>query len=130
MWTKRRYQASCRTSTCSAWRARRPEKPWRAPAPGRVVLGADTTVVVDRRILAKPADPADAREMLEQLAGRPHEVLTGVALAGVGEPAVAVASTAVWLAPMTSEDIAWYIETGEWRDKAGAYGIQGEIRVS
>ena len=96
-------------------------------ARGRIVLGADTTVVVDRRILAKPADAAEAREMLEQLAGRPHEVLTGVALAGAGEPAVAVASTAVWFAPMTSEDIAWYVETGEWHDKAGAYGIQGKI---
>ena len=96
-------------------------------APGRVVLGADTTVVVDRRILAKPADAAEAREMLEQLAGRPHEVLTGVALAGAGKPAVGVASTTVWFAPMTSEDIAWYIETGEWNDKAGAYGIQGKI---
>ena len=96
-------------------------------APGRIVLGADTTVVVDRRILGKPADAAQARAMLEQLAGRPHEVLTGVALSGAGEPAVAVASTAVWFAPMTSEDIAWYVETGEWHDKAGAYGIQGRI---
>ena len=65
--------------------------------------------------------------MLEQLAGRPHEVLTGVALAGVGDTAAAVASTTVWFAPMTSEDIAWYVETGEWQDKAGAYGIQGKI---
>ena len=96
-------------------------------SPGRLVLGADTTVVVDRRILAKPADALEAREMLERLAGRPHEVLTGVALAGAAEPAVAVASTAVWFAPMTSEDIAWYVETGEWLDKAGAYGIQGRI---
>jgi septum formation protein len=95
--------------------------------PGRLVLGADTTVVVDRHILGKPADPAEARAMLERLAGRPHEVLTGVALAGAGEPAVAVASTAVWFSPMTSEDIAWYLETGEWHDKAGAYGIQGKI---
>jgi septum formation protein len=96
-------------------------------APGRLVLGADTTVVVDRRLLAKPSDAAGAREMLEQLAGRPHEVLTGVALAGVGDTAVAVASTTVWFAPMTSEDIAWYVETGEWHDKAGGYGIQGRI---
>ena len=96
-------------------------------APGRLVLGADTTVVVDGHILAKPASPTEAREMLERLAGRPHQVLTGVALTGAGEPAVEVASTAVWFAPMTSEDIAWYVETGEWRDKAGAYGIQGKI---
>ena len=96
-------------------------------APGRLVLGADTTVVVDGRILAKPGDAAEASQMLEQLAGRPHEVLTGVALAGPNGPAVGVASTAVWFAPMTSEDIAWYVETGEWHDKAGAYGIQGRI---
>lgn len=95
--------------------------------PAALVLGADTTVVVGGCILAKPADAAEAREMLEQLAGRAHQVLTGVALVGPAEPAVAVASTAVWFAPMTSEDIAWYIETDEWRDKAGAYGIQGRI---
>jgi septum formation protein len=95
--------------------------------PGRLVLGADTTVVVDGRILAKPADAAEARRMLEQLAGRRHEVLTGVALTGPREPMVAVATTAVWFAPMTTEDIAWYVETGEWHDKAGGYGIQGRI---
>ena len=60
----------------------------------RLVLGADTTVVVDGCILGKPADAAEAREMLERLAGRAHEVLTGVALVGPAEPAVAVASTA------------------------------------
>jgi septum formation protein len=97
------------------------------PAPARLVLGADTTVVVDGRILAKPADAAEAGEMLGQLAGRAHQVLTGVALTGQGEPVVAVASTAVWFAPMTSEDIAWYLATDEWRDKAGAYGIQGRM---
>jgi septum formation protein len=96
-------------------------------SPARLVLGADTTVVVDGRILAKPADAAEAGEMLQQLAGRAHQVLTGVALTGQGEPVVAVASTAVWFAPMTSEDIAWYLATDEWRDKAGAYGIQGRI---
>ena len=68
--------------------------------------------------------------MLELLAGRPHEVLTGVALAGAGEPAVAVAATRVWFAPMTAEDISWYVETGESLDKAGAYGIQGMVRDS
>jgi septum formation protein len=97
------------------------------PVTARLVLGADTTVVVDGRILAKPDDAVEARQMLEQLSGRSHQVLTGVALLGHAAPAVAVAATAVWFAPMTSEDIAWYIETGEWRDKAGAYGIQGRI---
>jgi septum formation protein len=98
-----------------------------AHTPGRLVLGADTTVVVDERILGKPADAADASRMLGELSGRSHEVLTGVALAGVGEPVAAVAVTTVWFAPMTKGDIAWYVETGEWRDKAGAYAIQGRI---
>jgi septum formation protein len=93
--------------------------------PGRLVLGADTTVVVDHRILAKAEDPAEARAMLGQLAGRAHLVLTGVALVGPGISAVEVATTTVEFAPMTSEDIERYVATDEWRDKAGAYGIQG-----
>jgi septum formation protein len=93
--------------------------------PGRLVLGADTTVVVDDRILAKAEDPAEARAMLGQLAGRAHLVLTGVALVGPGISAVEVATTTVEFAPMTSEDIERYVATDEWRDKAGAYGIQG-----
>lgn len=105
----------------------RPPTSSHGSVPARLVLGADTTVVIDGRMLAKPADAAEAREMLDQLAGRTHQVLTGVALVGQAEPAVAVASTAVWFAPMTSKDIAWYIETEEWQDKAGAYGIQGRI---
>jgi septum formation protein len=83
--------------------------------------------VLDERILGKASDPAEASRMLADLAGRSHEVLTGVALVGVGEPAVALASTTVWFAPMTTEDITRYVETGEWRDKAGSYGIQGKI---
>ena len=78
-----------------------------------LVLGADTVVVVDGRVLGKPADAADARQMLGRLAGRRHEVLTGVALAGAAEPAVAVATTAVWFALDEHRDIAWYIATGE-----------------
>jgi septum formation protein len=93
--------------------------------PGRLVLGADTTVVVEGRILAKAEDTGEARAMLEQLAGRAHEVLTGVALLGPGISATEVASTTVEFAPMTSEDIERYVATDEWRDKAGAYGIQG-----
>jgi len=98
-----------------------------AAAPGRLVLGADTTVVLDGCILGKASDAAEACRVLADLAGRSHEVLTGVALAGVGEPTVAIASTTVWFAPMTTEDIRRYVETGEWRDKAGSYGIQGRI---
>ena len=93
--------------------------------PGRLVLGADTTVVIDGRILAKAEDPAEARAMLAQLAGRAHQVLTGVALLGPGILEVEVATTTVEFAPMTSEDIEQYVAADEWRDKAGAYGIQG-----
>jgi septum formation protein len=93
--------------------------------PGRLVLGADTTVIVDGRMLGKPADAAEAEAMLRVLAGRAHEVLTGVALVGPHGEVGEVARTTVWFRFMTSEDIRGYVETGEASDKAGAYGIQG-----
>ena len=96
--------------------------------PGRVVLAADTTVVLDGAILAKPRDRADAARMLRALAGREHDVLTGIALARGGRPDghdEHVESTRVTFAPMTDEEIASYVASGEADDKAGAYGIQG-----
>ncbi len=93
--------------------------------PPGLVLGADTTVVVDGDILAKPADAADAAAMLRRLQARAHEVLTGVALVGPAGARVTLAETRVWFAPMTEADIAAYVATGEPMDKAGAYGIQG-----
>jgi septum formation protein len=95
--------------------------------PGRLVLGADTTVTVDGEILAKAADEGEARRMLERLAGRAHEVHTGVALVRDGDSTVACATTRVWFSPMTFEDIQAYLATNEWHDKAGAYAIQGRI---
>ncbi len=96
-------------------------------APGRVVLAADTTVVVDGRILAKPADAGDAARMLRALSGRAHAVLTAVCLAGPepGQARTEVAETHVEFAPMSEEEIAGYVASGEPMDKAGAYGIQG-----
>ena len=94
--------------------------------PARLVLGADTTVVVDGTILGKPVDAADAGDMLRRLSGRSHQVLTGVALVRDGRTVeVDVAVTEVWFAPMTEADIDAYVATGEPMDKAGAYGIQG-----
>ncbi len=93
--------------------------------PDQAVLGADTTVVVDGHILAKPADAADAAAMLRRLQGRAHEVFTGVALVAHGRAQVALETTRVWFAPMTEDEIAAYVDTGEPMDKAGAYGIQG-----
>ena len=93
--------------------------------PGARVLGADTTVTIDGEILGKPADEADARRMLRLLRGRPHDVHTGVALVSAGRVRSAIDTTRVWFAPMTDEDISWYIATGEPVDRAGAYAIQG-----
>jgi septum formation protein len=90
-----------------------------------IVLGADTTVVVEGQMLGKPVNAMDAMRMLEALAGRGHEVLTGVCLR-LGEAVVRdVAATRVWFAEMTAREIEEYAATGEPLDKAGAYAIQG-----
>jgi septum formation protein len=91
-----------------------------------LVLGADTTVVVDDLILGQPEDDQDARRMLKLLSGKWHEVLTGVAVVRVGgESRVEYETTCVRFAEMSEREIDWYISTGEARGKAGAYGIQG-----
>lgn len=92
---------------------------------GTVVLGADTTVVVGGRMLGKPADDEDAARMLRALSGVVHEVLTGVALASAAGIEDAAVRTKVRLLPLSSDEIAWYIATGEPAGKAGAYAIQG-----
>jgi septum formation protein len=91
----------------------------------RVILAADTTVVVDGEILGKPIDDDDSRRMLSRLSGRAHEVLTGVSLRDGTTERSSVESTAVWFKPLTDQEIAWYVASGEGRDKAGAYAIQG-----
>jgi septum formation protein len=97
-----------------------------APAfPGAIVLGADTAVVVDREVLGKPVDDRDAARMLAALAGRAHDVITGIALVGGSRTVVAVESTTVWMRDLSDDVIRDYIASGEPRDKAGAYGIQG-----
>ena len=102
------------------------EKAAAVPAsPDEIVLGADTTVVIDGEVLAKPEDAADATRMLTALAGREHQVITGVCLKRGDTALVDAATTAVWFAPMTTDEIAGYVASGEPMDKAGAYGIQG-----
>lgn len=93
--------------------------------PGRTVLGADTVVVVDGRILGKPRDDAEAASMLTALSGRAHQVYTGVAVTDGLVVRDAVDVSAVWFDALTPEDIAAYVASGEPRDKAGAYAIQG-----
>jgi septum formation protein len=93
--------------------------------PGDIVLAADTSVVVKGEILGKPRDDDDARRMLELLSGRAHEVLTGVALRRGRREVSAAASTRVHFFPMSPEEMTWYVASGEPRDKAGAYAVQG-----
>ncbi len=91
-----------------------------------LVLGADTTVVVNGQILGQPTDDDDAKRMLQLLNDKWHEVLTGVAVLRVGaESRVAYETTRVRFAEMSDQEIDWYVSTGEPRGKAGAYGIQG-----
>jgi septum formation protein len=92
---------------------------------GEFVLAADTIVVVDSEIMGKPRDAADAVRMLRALSGRGHEVITAVCLRGDGQTVLDSASTSVWFAELSDEEVRWYVESGEPMDKAGAYGIQG-----
>ena len=101
------------------------EKSARAVASGCVILAADTAVVVDGAILGKPAGDVDARRMLEQLSGRDHEVLTGISLRCESVELGAVESTIVSFSRLSPEDLDWYVASGEGRDKAGGYAIQG-----
>jgi septum formation protein len=98
--------------------------------PGTTVLGADTVVVVDNRILGKPRDAGDAAAMLRTLSGREHLVMTGVSViresAGQGPGgSTHVEYTKVQFSPLSEEEISWYVTSGEPMDKAGAYAIQG-----
>ena len=93
--------------------------------PGALVLGADTEVVLDDAVYGKPADAADAARMLRELAGRRHRVLTAVWLLSAGREEHALSETVVEFTTLSEGDIADYLDSGEWRGKAGAYAIQG-----
>lgn len=93
--------------------------------PLRPVLAADTTVCIDGMILGKPESDADAAAMLRRMSDRWHVVHTAVAVADKDRVEVALSSTQVELALLSDADIAAYIASGEPRDKAGSYGIQG-----
>jgi septum formation protein len=93
--------------------------------PGDVVIGADTVVAIDDDVLGKPADDADAAAMLGRLSGRTHLVMTGVTLVADTHERTFVETTTVRFAPLSTVEIDAYVATGEPRDKAGAYGIQG-----
>ncbi len=96
----------------------------RAGAP-EAVLGCDTVVVLDGSIYGKPADAGAARETITALGGRTHEVLSGLALLLPGEQRTALARTKVTFRALEEGLLDWYLATGEWRDRAGGYAIQG-----
>ncbi len=91
-----------------------------------IIIAADTIVVVDGRILGKPLNETEARQMLQALSGRKHQVITGLAVwnARTGATLVDTETTDVYFHPLTDTDIEEYIQTGDPMDKAGAYGIQ------
>jgi septum formation protein len=92
--------------------------------PGKLVLGADTAVVLGGEILGKPEQAAIARQMLARLSGEIHSVFTAVALSGVWRESLVV-ETRVEFRILCSDEIDWYVRTGEPLDKAGGYAIQG-----
>ncbi len=89
------------------------------------MIGCDTEVVLDGSVLGKPAGEAGARERLERLSGRSHDVLSGVAVAVAGRVEAEVAGTEVTFRSLSPADVEAYVASGEWRDRAGGYAVQG-----
>lgn len=100
-----------------------------AAGPGRVVIAADTIVVLGNEIIGKPRDRADAVHILSRLAGQRHEVITGVVLLRDGEEQAFADITAVWFHPLSAAEIEAYVDKYKPYDKAGAYAIQEWIGV-
>ena len=96
-----------------------------AGAGERPVLGVDTEVVLQGRIFGKPADASEAEQMLEELSGKTHVVMSGLCLITPGWEVVEHEGTRVTFRELTPRDLAAYLETGEWDGRAGAYAIQG-----
>ena len=97
--------------------------------PGEIVLGADTTVVINGEIIGKPVDEEDARRMVRMLSGNWHEVLTGVALVSSGSTDVGLQRTRVKFASMTDGEVEFLVKRGDPLDKAGAYAVQAQAAL-
>ena len=93
--------------------------------PAGPILGVDTVVALGARLYGKPVDPDDARATLTALAGRRHAVVSGVCLIEDGRSRTAAAQTLVEFRALSDELIEWYLASGEWRERAGGYAIQG-----
>src|SRR5690554_200279 len=100
-----------------------------AMRPGALVVAADTVVALDGELLEKPASEEENREFVGRLAGRQHEVFTGHALVLRGETELVVVRSGVTFRPLSEDEIRWYAATGEGRDKAGGYALQGKGAV-
>ena len=94
-------------------------------AAGDLVLGVDTVVALGARVYGKPADPEEARTTLIALAGRRHAVISGICVIEDGRSRTAAAQTTVEFRALSEELIEWYLASGEWRERAGGYAIQG-----
>jgi septum formation protein len=92
---------------------------------GDLVLGVDTTVVVDGRSYGKPADREEATRMIRMLSGREHEVWSGIALKRDGTEQTAACCTRVRFRTVEEPLLRWYLDSGEWQGRAGGYAIQG-----
>ncbi|HUF03815.1 MAG TPA: Maf family protein [Aridibacter sp.] len=102
--------------------------------PNSLVLGADTTVVIDERIVGKPEDVEDARQMIRDLSGRWHDVITGVAVTrvddtGPGRVVSGIQMTGVKFREMTDKEVEFLVRFGEPMDKAGAYAVQAQAAL-
>ncbi len=105
--------------------ARRKAESIASEAGDRPVLGVDTAVLLDGAVFGKPADATAAEAMLEVLAGRTHEVVSGLCLRTPAWEEVQHEVTRVSFRPLTPRNLAAYLATGEWEGRAGAYAIQG-----
>ncbi len=105
--------------------ARRKARAVGAEAHGQAVLGCDTIVALDGAIYGKPRDEQQARETLLALSGRTHTVISGLVLVLPGEERTAIARTEVAFRSLDDGLLDWYLATGEWRERAGGYAIQG-----
>ena len=99
------------------------------PGAGELILTADTVVAVGRRILGKPNDEVQARDFLRLLSGRRHRVITGVVVRSAARSSQRLVETVVTMKIISDEERNAYICSGEWKDKAGAYAIQGFAAV-
>ncbi len=96
-----------------------------AGAPGARILAVDTAVVLDGHAYGKPGDEGEARSFLRALSGREHEVMSAIVLRAGGEERSEVPATRVRFRALETAEIERYVRSGEWRERAGGYAIQG-----